>query len=90
MTWIHGGWRRRKSRSRPYAKAKPSGNYKGCAAIRDWRELIARKEIDAVMISTPDHWHMPMAIAALKAGKDVSCEKPLTRNIADGRKWQTW
>ena len=69
-----------------YAKAKPSGSYKGCATFRDWRELIARKEIDAVMISTPDHWHMVMASAALKAGKDVSCEKPLTRNIASGRK----
>ena len=63
-----------------------SGKWQGCAAFPDWRELIARKDIDAVMISTPDHWHMVMAIAALKAGKDVSCEKPLTRNIAEGRK----
>jgi predicted dehydrogenase len=54
--------------------------------FRDWRELIARKDIDAVMISTPDHWHMLQAIAALKAGKDVSCEKPLTRNVAEGRR----
>ena len=48
--------------------------------------MIARKDIDAVMIATPDHWHMVMAIAAFKAGKDVACEKPLTRNIASGRK----
>jgi predicted dehydrogenase len=69
-----------------YAKARLSGSYKGCATFRDWRELIARKDIDAVMISTPDTWHMVIASAALKAGKDVSCEKPLTRNIASGRK----
>ena len=82
-------WRMEKAQKQVedfYAQAKPSGNYKGCAVFRDWRELIARKEIDAVMISTPDHWHMVMASAALKAGKDVSCEKPLTRNIASGRK----
>ncbi len=68
-----------------YAKQKDSGSFKGCATFRDWRELIARKDIDAVMIATPDHWHVIMALAALKAGKDVACEKPLTRNIAEGR-----
>jgi len=69
-----------------YAKQQTSGSYKGCATFRDFRELLARKDIDAVMISTPDHWHVPMAIAAVKAGKDVCCEKPLTRSIAEGRK----
>ena len=69
-----------------YAQATASGSYKGCAVFRDWRELIARKDIDAVMISTPDHWHMIQAIAALKAGKDVSCEKPLSRNLTEGRR----
>jgi predicted dehydrogenase len=68
-----------------YAKNQPSGNFKGCAKTRDWRELIARKDIDAVMISTPDHWHVAMAVTALRAGKDVACEKPLTRCIAEGR-----
>jgi myo-inositol 2-dehydrogenase / D-chiro-inositol 1-dehydrogenase len=68
-----------------YAKKQPSGGFKGCATFRDWRELLARKDIDAVMISTPDHWHVPMAVAALRAGKDVACEKPLTRCIAEGR-----
>jgi predicted dehydrogenase len=50
----------------------------------DWREVIARPDIDAVMISTPDHWHVPMALAAIRAGKDVICEKP-TVTIAEGR-----
>lgn len=57
----------------------------GCAIYRDWREIIARKDIDAVMISTPDHWHVPMALAAVRAGKHVACEKPLTLSIAEGR-----
>ena len=69
-----------------YAKQQPSGGFKGCTTFRDWRELLARKDIDAVMISTPDHWHVPMALAAIRAGKDVACEKPLTRSIAEGRK----
>jgi predicted dehydrogenase len=57
--------------------AKP----KGCAAYNDFIELIARKDIDAVCIATPDHWHAIMTLAALRAGKDVYCEKPLTHNI---------
>lgn len=69
-----------------YAKRQPSGSYRGCAAFRDFRELLARTDIDAVMISTPDHWHVPMALAALRAGKDVSLEKPITRYISEGRR----
>jgi len=68
-----------------YAKQQPSGSFKGCATYRDWRELVARPDLDAVMISTPDHWHVLQALAALRAGKDVACEKPLTRSIAEGR-----
>ncbi len=52
---------------------------------RDFREVLARDDIDAVMISTPDHWHVPMSLAAARAGKDVCCEKPLTLSIAEGR-----
>jgi predicted dehydrogenase len=58
----------------------------GCKTYRDYKELLADKSIDAVMISTPDHWHVPMSIDALATGKDVSCEKPLTRSIGEGRR----
>lgn len=56
----------------------------GGALHRDWREVIARPDIDAVVISTPDHWHTPIAMAALRAGKDVLCEKP-TLTIHEGQ-----
>ena len=69
-----------------YAKRAPAGSYKGCSTYGDFRELLARKDVDAVMISTPDHWHVPMSLAAVEAGKDVACEKPITRTIAEGRK----
>lgn len=68
-----------------YAKDRASGAYKGCGTYRDFRDLLARSDIDAVMISTPDHWHVPMALAAARAGKDICCEKPLTLSIAEGR-----
>jgi predicted dehydrogenase len=51
----------------------------------DFRELLAHKRVDAVMISTPDHWHVPIALAAIKAGKDVDLEKPIGLAIAHGR-----
>ncbi len=57
---------------------------KDCAVYGDFREVLARNDIDAVMISTPDHWHVPIAIAAARAGKDVECEKP-TLTIEQGR-----
>jgi predicted dehydrogenase len=75
----------RKAVEEHYAKEQPSGRYKGCSTYRDFRELLDRADIDAVMVSTPDHWHVPIAIAAAKAGKDICCEKPLTLNIAEGR-----
>lgn len=55
-----------------------------CAGIADFRDLLVRADIDAVVISTPDHWHVPMALMALAAGKFVFCEKP-TLTIAEGR-----
>jgi predicted dehydrogenase len=55
-----------------------------CQMTQDWREVVARDDVDAVMISTPDHWHVPLSLAAIRAGKDVICEKP-TLTIAEGR-----
>jgi predicted dehydrogenase len=55
-----------------------------CATSDDFRDLLERKDIDAVMISTPDHWHVPISILASQAGKDVICEKP-TLTIHEGR-----
>lgn len=55
-----------------------------CAAYNDFREVLAREDIDAVMISTPDHWHVPISVLAAQAGKDVICEKP-TLTISEGR-----
>jgi len=69
-----------------YARQAPSGTWKGCATYTDFRDVLARADVDAVMISTPDHWHVPMALMALKAGKDVSLEKPITRYIGEGRR----
>jgi len=68
-----------------YAQKAPTGSYTGCLAYNDFREVLANRSIDGVMISTPDHWHVPISMEALEAGKDVSCEKPLTRSIGEGR-----
>jgi len=67
-----------------YANNKASGTYKGCTVYKDFRQVIARSDIDAVVISTPDHWHALLSVMAAGAGKDVFCEKP-TLTVREGR-----
>ena len=54
---------------------------------RDFREVLERKDIDIVHVPTPPHWHALISIAAAEAGKDIWCEKPMTRTIGEGRRW---
>jgi predicted dehydrogenase len=68
-----------------YAKSSGSTEYKGCAAYKDFRELLGRKDIDGVVIATPDHWHALISIAAARAGKDIYCEKPMSHTVLEGR-----
>ncbi len=68
-----------------YAKKAGKGSYKGCDAYEDFRQIMDRKDIDAVVIIVPDHWHALMVAAAAKAGKDIYCEKPLSLTINQGK-----
>lgn len=68
-----------------YAEDTKSGTYKGCAAYVDYREMLERDDLDAVVIMTPDHLHVHPALAAAAKKLDIYCEKPLTQNIAEGR-----
>jgi hypothetical protein len=68
-----------------YAAATASGSYKGCDMYTDFREVIARKDIDAVAVIAPDHWHAIMTIRAAAVGKDIYCQKPLGLTVRDGQ-----
>ena len=60
-------------------------NYKGCDTTEDYQDIIGRDDIDAVVIATPDHWHVQIALAAAKAGKHVYLEKPMSLTIEEGK-----
>lgn len=66
------------------AYSKSQGT-RGCAEYVDYKELLARGDIDAVCIATPDHWHANIAIEACKSGKDVYCEKPLSLKLGEAK-----
>ncbi len=70
-----------------YAVGMVNGQYgnQDCASHRDWRELMARTDLDAIYCATPDHWHALISIAAAQAGKDIYCQKPMSVTIAEGR-----
>ena len=68
-----------------YAKKNDVGEYKGCDATTDFRQVLDRKDVDAVALVVPDHWHAVMTVMAAKAGKDIYCEKPLALTVAEGR-----
>ncbi len=68
-----------------YGREIRSGAFSACAVYDDFRDVIRRDDIDAVVIGTPDHWHAIPAVQAAKSGKDVYCEKPLSLTITEGR-----
>lgn len=68
-----------------YAKKTGKDGYDGVKTYTDYRELLANKDIDAVLVSTPDHWHAPIVVHAVEAGKDVYMQKPASLTISEGR-----
>ena len=70
--------------ARFYADESGRDTHRGCAGYNDFRELLARDDVDALLLMSPDHWHGVMATRAAQAGMDMYCEKPVTRTIAEG------
>lgn len=83
-------WRRKAKAAkdridREYARAFGQSEYKGVEIVPTYEELVTSPNIDVVFVTTPDHWHAAVSIAAMRAGKDVYCEKPLTLTVREGR-----
>lgn len=68
-----------------YAEITGQASYNATSSFVDYRELLSRKDIDAVVIASPDHWHGAMAVHAAEQGKDIFCEKPLSLTVREGR-----
>ncbi|MHC4206580.1 MAG: Gfo/Idh/MocA family protein [Planctomycetota bacterium] len=68
-----------------YALRSAPGTYKGCRSYEDFRDVLARDDIDTVLLALPDHWHSISVIEAAKTGKDIYGEKPLSLTISEGR-----
>lgn len=68
-----------------YAELRGKDNYVACAGYADYNELLQRDDVDGILVVLPDHWHALAAIDAMKAGKDVYCEKPLSHTVKEGR-----
>lgn len=81
-------WRRENARQmvlEAYGAERRTGTFRGCEAYNDLRELLARPDIDAVVIATGDNWHATATVLAAEAGKDVYCEKPISLTIDEAR-----
>lgn len=68
-----------------YAARRADGTFSGCGDYNDFRDVLARPDIDAVVIAAPENWHALMAVAAARAKKDIYCEKAMTRTVAEGQ-----
>ena len=84
---VHEGHRQRglNDVEKAYGERKASGAYKGCDAYNEFERIMDRDDIDAVVVGTPDHWHAPISVAAMRSGKDVYVEKPMTLTIEEGK-----
>jgi hypothetical protein len=83
-------WRNKRERAQHrvnqhYAEIYGKGNYRSCEAYEDFRNVLDRADIDAVLIATPAHWHATMAVMAARAGKDIYCEKPTAVTIRESQ-----